>query len=102
FRLGGETNRRIPGRSSEPTGAGWISACGFHGYFSGPVPRELRASVGHPGRKPAALSLRHADHQPRIPPRSSNHDADPVKLVPPVRPEPADLCAKYFLRETVG
>ena len=49
---------------------------------------------------PAGLSLRPADHQPRLPAWPPDHGPGPVELVPALRSQPADLRPQYLLRQT--
>ena len=86
-RLGGEADRCLPGRGSEPAGDGRLSTGGVDGHFPRPLSRELRAPLGHPGRQTAALSLRAADRQSRVSAGPPDHGADPVELVPALRPQ---------------
>src|SRR5205814_7698646 len=53
-----------------------------------------------PGRQAAALSVRAADGEPRLPAGPPDHGADPVELVPALRPQPADVRAEHLLGET--
>ncbi len=67
---------------------------------------RYRESFEHPSAipagKPQRIPIRFAHHQPRVPAGASDHGADPIELVPAVRPEPADLRAQHFPRAAVG
>ena len=60
------------------------------------IPRPI------PGRQAAAIPLRAADDESRIRAGPSHHGADPVELVPAVRPQSADLRPEHLLRQAGG
>jgi hypothetical protein len=102
LRLGCEADRCLPGCRTFPTGSRRLPARRRHGYISRPLPRELRASFANPGKRGAALPLRPAAHSSSLPSQSPHHGADPVHVVPALRPQPADVCGQYLQGETRG
>ena len=102
-RLGGEADRRLSRRGARASprwaAISWpISMDIFRGRY--------RESFEHPTAIPAgtaaALPLRAADREPRVPAGPPHHGADPVELVPALRPQPADLRAEHLLRQAGG
>ena len=67
---------------------------------------RYRTSFEHPSAIPPgqcrALPLRAAQHQPRLPAGTPDHGADPVELVPPLRPQSPDLRGQHLLRQAAG
>ena len=70
--------------------------------FRGRYRESFEHPVRDPGRQARALPLRAADHESRLRAGPSHHGADPIELVPALRPQSADLRAEHFLREAVG
>ena len=70
--------------------------------FRGRYRESFEHAFADPVRQAAALPLRAADGEPRIPARPPDHGADPVELVPALRPQSADLRAEHLLREAGG
>ena len=67
---------------------------------------RYRESFEHPRaippNKPLRVPVRAADGEPRLPARPPDHGADPVELVPALRPQSADVRAEHLLREAGG
>ena len=75
----------------EPAGARRLPVAGRHRHLPGPLPRQLREADADPGGQAAALQVRAAEPELRLPARPPDHGADPVDAVPALRPQPADL-----------
>src|SRR5437899_3536759 len=97
LRLGGEIDRRLSGRSSGTERNGRLPVDGFHRHLSRAVSREPGNTKGHHSGQAVALPLPATDREPCFSPGTPHHGADPVELVPTLRPQSADLCAEYFL-----
>ena len=81
---------------------GRLSAHGLGRHLPRPLPRELRDAQGDRARQAAALSLRAADREPRVPAGPPHHGAGPVELVPALRPQPADVRPQHLLGQAGG
>ena len=101
-RLGGETDRRLSGRSAEPARDGRLSAGGFDGHFPRPLPREFRDAKGHHAERAASLPLHPADDESRLPARPPRDDPGAIELVPSLRSQPADIRAEHLLCQAGG
>ena len=67
--------------------------------FRGRYRQGLDKPLAITGRQGRELPLRAAERRPRVPAGPPRDGADPVELVPAVRPQSADLRAEYFLRQ---
>ena len=65
--------------------------------FRGRYRESLGNGQADRARQAAALPLRPADGQPRFPAGPPDHGADPVELVPALRPQSADLRPQHLL-----
>ncbi len=99
-RLGGEAHRPLPRRGPHPARARWLPVGRVDGHPARPLSRELREAFADPRRQHRALPLDPAGRPPRLRPGPPRHGADPVHLVPALRPQPADLGRQHFLRPT--
>src|ERR1700675_3034264 len=97
FRLGCQTNRRLPRRGRRPARHGRIRTDGRRGHLPRPLSRKLRNAKINPSRHPARLPLRAAHSESRLPARPQSDGPGPVKLVPALRPQPANLRPQHFL-----
>ena len=100
-RLGRQTHRRLPRRSRRP--ARYWAAISFAvsmDIFRGRYRESLDDTRSHRVQHAVQLQIRAAHREPRLPPRPQDHGAGAVKLVPSLRPKPADLCAEHLLRQT--
>ncbi len=70
--------------------------------FRGRYRESLETPSPHCRQRAPALPIRPADSEPRLPARPPHHGADPVELVPPLRPQPADLRRQHLLGEAGG
>ena len=72
-----------------------VSADIFRGRYreSFETPRPIASDTA------AALSIRSADRESRVPARPPDDGAGPIELVPALRSQPADLRAEHFLGE---
>ena len=102
FRLGGEGDRRVSGRSGRPARHGRLPVDGVGRHLPRPVPGGLRNRQTDCLRRAPALSVRAADGEPRLPARPPDRGADPVELVPLVRSQPADVRPEHLLGEARG
>ena len=90
-----------PDEVAGPAADGRLSA--GHGL----MPTSSAAAIARASRRPrpieagkaAAVSLRAADGEPRVPAGPPDHGAGAVELVPALRPQPADLRAEHLLGE---
>ncbi len=99
LRLGGEADRPLPGRGGGPAGDGRLPAHGRGGRLPRPLPREPRDTRADRRRRAAAVRVRAADGEPRLPARPPDRGAGPVELVPALRPQPADLRPEHLRGE---
>src|SRR5438876_1096162 len=76
---------------------GRLPVDGFHRHLSRAVSREPGNTKSHHSGQAVALPLPATDREPCFSPGTPHHGADPVELVPALRPQSADLCAEYFL-----
>ena len=70
--------------------------------FRGRYRESLETPQADRARRAAALPLRAADREPRLPAGPPDHGAGPVELVPALRPQPADLRAEHLLGQAGG
>ena len=83
---------------SQPEMGGYELAVSMD-IFRGRYRESFEHPSADPGRQAAALSLRAADRQPRLPAGPPDHGADPVELVPALRPQPADVRREHLFRQ---
>ena len=100
--LGGEADRRLSRRSAGQPGMGGYQLMVSRRHLPRPLSRERRDGQAHRGQRAAALSVRAAHREPRLPARPSAHGADPVELVSALRPQPADVRAEHLLGQGRG
>ena len=73
--------------------------------FRGRYRESLETREADRRRQTAAVPLRAADGESRLPARTQDHGADPVELVPALRPQPADASCPTSSgpsQETIG
>lgn len=97
--LGGETDRCLASGNSGPAGHGGLSVDGVGRHLPRTVSGEPGDTDADRGESAAPLSVQPSDGEPRFPAESSNHGADPVDLVPAVRPQSANVRPERFLGE---
>src|SRR5262249_42654142 len=68
----------------------------------GPLSRELREAQRDRAGPTAAVPLRATDREPCLSARPSDDGADPVELVPALRPQPSDVRSEHLLGEAGG
>ena len=102
LRLGGEADRRLSRRGGRPGGHGRVSIDGLGRCFSWPLSREPGDGQADCRRQTAVVPFRAAHGESCLSARPQNHGADPVELVPALRPQSADFRAKHLLGQTRG
>ena len=70
--------------------------------FRGRYRESLETPKAITSDEPLALHVRAADGEPRLPAGPPDDGADPVELVPALRPQPADVRAEHLLGEAGG
>ena len=70
--------------------------------FRGRYRESLERAKAIAAESSAAVPLRAADGQPRLPAGAPDHGAGPIELVPALRSQPADLRAEHLLGEAGG
>ena len=70
--------------------------------FRGRYRESLETAKADRRRQAAAVPLRAADGESCLSARTQDHGADPVELVPALRPQSADVRAEHLLGETWG
>jgi len=90
----GQADRRLTPTKCPATSAmgGYQLAIGMD-IFRGRFRETLARSAAREGRRAAGIRVRTAPREPCVPARSPHHGASAIKLVPALRPQPADLCA---------
>ena len=100
--LGGEADRRLPGRGRRQPEMGGYQLMVSADIFRGRYRESLETPKAIAADKPLALQVRPADGEPRLPAGAPDHGAGAVELVPALRPQPADLRAEHLLGEAGG
>ena len=92
-----------PDEVAGAAGDGRLSADGRRPTSSAAaIARASRPRRPIAAERAAAVPLRAADREPRVPARAPDHGAGAVELVPALRPQPADLRAEHLLGQAGG
>ena len=94
--LGGEGDRRVSRRSGGPAGARRLSADDVGRHLPRPLSRKLRDGESDRARQAAAVPLRAADGEPRVPAGTPDHGPGAIELVPSLRSQSADVRAEHL------
>ena len=86
---------------SQPEMGGYQLAIAMD-IFRGRYRESFETAKPIPAEQAAAVPVRAADREPRLPAGPPDHGAGAVELVPALRPQPADLRAQHLLRQAGG